>query len=399
VAAERAEQAAAVAPTLQVSPRRAPKQGGGEAMLTFAQGRVPPGVVEVQVGGEKADIVEVKPDSLRVRIPPGRPGPSRGVEVRRQGWQQYVLRAEGAFEYYEAIGFGASGQNVELLAVGSSAGSSTSSSTAVPAAAAAVASAAASSCGSLPPPAAPSPPPLLSVASRATGLVQALALTATPVPVLPTTTHEALSSGGGSRRVLQQRYFEVELLEWIKEKTTKAFAIGFAWPPSGSQQQQQQPGALVRRSSSMSSTPDRGGGGEASASSTSRLGSPSWGRLPETAGQLRQAFVAGGDLPKVYLDGQELGKVQGWRPLLDLSQGAVVGALLEEHEGGDLRLTIVQNGVRRWTSAPARRPASWTTSGGEPHGVVDICGNARQVQLRQGAAPPALLPAPEAAVP
>merc|ERR1719189_1459303 len=99
-----------------------------------------------------------------------------------------------------------------------------------------------------------------------------------------------------------------------------------------------------------------------------------WGRLPEIAADLRRAFLVGGDLPKAHLDGGQVCKVSGWRPLLDLGEGASVGVLLEEN-GQELSLTVFQDGVRR-CSTTARKPETWA---GEPHGVVDVCGCVRRV--------------------
>lgn len=109
-----------------------------------------------------------------------------------------------------------------------------------------------------------------------------------------------------------------------------------------------------------------------------------WKKLPEMLSGLPRSFSIGGDLPRVHLGCQELCKISGWRPLMELEVGSVVGALLEETPVGR-RLTVVQDGTAR-CSAEAPVPAEW---GDEVYGVVDVCGTVQRVELRQVVAPPA----------
>lgn len=184
------EEAKPAAPAIRVNPSRGSCDGcDAEVALTgFASDS--PAITDVLVGGEAAQILKASSESLRIRIPPGSVrGPLR-VEVRRDGWQQYVTVAEAAFQYYEAMGFGACGHHIEL---------------------------------STPSQAVPSEH-TLSVATRPASLNHALAITAAPVPLLG----EEMAMSRSA--VALRRYFEVEVLEVADQKTTKALAIGFAWP-------------------------------------------------------------------------------------------------------------------------------------------------------------------------
>ncbi|CAE7829663.1 nipblb [Symbiodinium sp. CCMP2592] len=109
--------------------------------------------------------------------------------------------------------------------------------------------------------------------------------------------------------------------------------------------------------------------------------------LPETRGsalraerarELRRATLLGYDLPKIYADGQEAGKIntKQWRPLKDLSAGSRIGLLIDRNAW---ELTVFMNGCRKVTvSIPtdgSQRPT-------EVWGIVDIHGNVRSVRLR-----------------
>jgi len=176
------------------------------------------------------------------------------------------------------------------------------------------------------------PGELPSVVVRKSGLVNGLALTAAPLAPI------------SSQSAPQRYYFEVEVLRTSEKPrgTTRTVSIGFAWSDAAG-----------------------------------------FGYLPEQANQLRRALVAGGDLPRAHLDGSEVKKLSGWRPLVDVGEGAVLGAMLEV-EAELLRLVIFQDGKQR-CSVEVAHTLSWP---GEPHGVVDVCGTVQQVALRQGSALP-----------
>uniref|UniRef100_A0A7S0ZQT8 Uncharacterized protein n=1 Tax=Noctiluca scintillans TaxID=2966 RepID=A0A7S0ZQT8_NOCSC len=107
--------------------------------------------------------------------------------------------------------------------------------------------------------------------------------------------------------------------------------------------------------------------------------------LPEVAHQLPQSVVMGGDLPHTFLDGSDLGKVSGWRPLIHVMRTSVIGALLEVRaprgsEAGSLLFKVYQDNSLR---AERRcEPRSWHGSKSKPpHGVVDVRGCVRRVRL------------------
>jgi len=178
-----------------------------------------------------------------------------------------------------------------------------------------------------------------SVAWRRTGLVNGITLTAAPLSPL----------GCGGLAGVERYYLEAEVLEVAEKRSGRTMALGFAWPLPG-------------------------------------------GHLPETAAALPRAFVVGGDLPRAHLGGRDLGKVSGWRPVLDVAAGTRLGWLLEA-DAGALRLSVLQDGTCRCV-VEAARPEGWF---GPPHGVVDVCGTVRRVQLRQGAPPlPSAKPSPGA---
>jgi len=325
-------------PPLRVTPATGPTAGcEAHIVATGLRGTI----AAVTVGGKAAEIVEASDDGLRVQVPPGIAEGPVSVEVWRDGWKDYVARVEHGFSYFEALTFGACGLNVELSA-----------------------------------------PPAMSsqataVAFRREGLVQAVAVTSQPVPQRP---------GAGRRG---RRYFEVGVLELSEQKTTKTMSLGFAWAPAGD-------GGSA--GGSTSSGPPRSADGAALAAPTAQpsaapaaaaAAGPAWGRLPENAAAMQRAFVVGGELPKAHLAGQEVGKVTKWRPLRDVVAGSSVGALLEETED-ELSLTVFQDSVQRF-SITAMRPKEWAAAA--VHGVVDISGHVRRVELKQGVAVPE---APEA---
>ncbi|CAK0792445.1 unnamed protein product [Prorocentrum cordatum] len=287
-------------------------------------------IAEVLVGGARAEILgPCGGGGVRVRLPPGRAGAPLAVEARAAGWERLVASAQDAFRYCESVAFGACSSNVQLASE----------------------EGAAEACRS--------------VASRVSGLVNGVALTAAPLPELG----EDVGVPAGWRGY----YFEVEVTQVSEKRTGRTVALGFAWPLQASWPQ------------------DPADVGPTPSASSSKVAASAWelsGRLPENASAMTRAFVAGGDLPKAFLGGRELGKLSGWRPVLDVGAGAVLGALLEVGPGA-LRLTVFQDAVRR-CSTEAALPPGWS---GAPHGVVDVCGSVQGVRLRQGAAPPRAAPA------
>jgi len=212
----------------------------------------------------------------------------------------------------------------------------------------------------------PSAPPhwLPVIATRTTGVLHSIVLTSIPLePRLEPTAQ------------VKRYYFDFEVREAIQKGATRTLALGFAWPPSlvttaqadgspvAAKGEAQSPGALLRHRSF--SAVD----GRAS--------------LPETANELLHAFIVGGDLPHIRLGGVSLGKVSGWRPLKDVVAGSVLGCLLEQDERV-WRLKIFQDGTCRCETEVV--PPTWGAD--PPHGVIDVCGSVRCVELRQSLGPP-----------
>eukprot|EP00928_Gymnodinium_smaydae_P092493 TRINITY_DN7637_c0_g1_i1.p1 TRINITY_DN7637_c0_g1~~TRINITY_DN7637_c0_g1_i1.p1 ORF type:complete len:671 (-),score=167.49 TRINITY_DN7637_c0_g1_i1:51-2063(-) len=191
---------------------------------------------------------------------------------------------------------------------------------------------------------------VLTIARRISGVVNGLAFTSAPLTPMDAA---ATGDAGATSELSGERsyYYELEIREVAEKRQGRTLVLGFAWPLTSGQD--------------TSADVD-------------------WGRLPETAAELSRAFVLGGDLPRAYLAGSDLGKVTGWRPLLELSGGTMIGALLRVL-GDTLRLSIIQDGVPRCT-AEATLPAGWGAC--DPHGVVDVCGTVHSVELRQGVCPP-----------
>lgn len=277
-------------PDVVIEPSFGPCSLGCDAFVSCE--RLKGEIHEILIDGEPVQIIESQLSKARVRVPPAAGVGARRVEVRTADWFHHVAISDAGFEYFEPISFGVCGHNTKLEV-----------------------------------PYGAQPGELPSVASRSTGLLHGLALTAAPLSQIP------------SPDTLQRYYFEFEVLK-VAEKsrgTTRTVSLGFTWPESK--------GTVA---------------------------------LPEQAGQLSRAFVAGGDLPRAYFDGCELMKISGWRPLLEVCQGTVLGAMLEIDDTV-LRLTIFQDGKKR-CSVEAVQALSWS---GEPHGVVDVCGTVQQVALRQ----------------
>lgn len=354
-----AEELAPVPVQEQPLPRRRPRVAvnpsrgscdGCDAEVTvsgFADGS--PHITAVMVGHELASIVQASAESLRIRIPPGAAGGPLRVEVRRDGWEQYVMVAEAAFQYFELMGFGACGRNVRL-----------SSPDAEPASR------------------------FLSVATRSTGLTNAYAITADAIPIIDDEEPAAeTDEDQTSRRPPRRRYFEFEVADISDQKSMKALSVGYVWPtPSVSSTNLRQPSPTPAASAD-----DRKS--ESGRSGSSQHASV-WGRLPEEVIQLPRSLLVGGGRTKAHLAGEELCSISGWRPATDVLAGSVIGVLLEEQSNGEACdtacIVVFQNGLRR-CSTTATIPLEWSVSAA-PHGVVDINGTIRRVELRQGAVPP-----------
>lgn len=164
-------------------------------------------------------------------------------------------------------------------------------------------------------------------ACRSNGLTKALALTAEPLKEL-------------DRLELTDNrcfYFEFEVVGVSEKRTSRTLALGFAWDAD---------------------------------------------RLPDTAAEMPRSIVVGGDLPRAHFNGREFGKVSGWRPLVDVGAGSILGALLEV---GSCSLTanIFQDGRRRCSvEVPLPDEARWLQEA--PFGVIDVCGSVTRVTLRSG---------------
>lgn len=191
--------------------------------------------------------------------------------------------------------------------------------------------------------------------------VHAVAVTSAP---LPATTAYRPADPSEAWPGAQCFYFELEVLE-LEVGMADAMAMGFAWEPPL----------------------------EAA-------------RLPVAASALPRSLVLGGDLPCTYFDTIDLGRVHGWRPLVHVAQGSIVGALLEIcWKGGkrgsnpsalpgrglpEMRLSIFQDGTRRASVRPLlpQDPGAWLPrQAAGPHGVVDLRGGVRRVRLTDAAAP------------
>lgn len=159
--------------------------------------------------------------------------------------------------------------------------------------------------------------------------------------------------------VVSQYYFEFKVLEAVP--SSLALMLGFVWHPD------------VR------DCPDDKEFAECET-------------LPASARELSHAFVAGGDPSRWYLGGKECGpnrgKIGAWRPLMCVASQNVLGALLEVRQPSDeassptLRFTVYQDGILRASVQVeldhCEDTAQLSTA---PHGLIDIGGNVRKVQL------------------
>jgi len=305
---------------VSLEPARGPCSSGCEADVRCSGLDGP--VSEVLVNGQHVEVLSATCWGARIRLPPCAVKGHVRVEVRAARWRQRVAVAEAGFQYYEPIGFGPHGKNIQLAAE----------------------------------PGAPAGPEATkALATRVSGLLDGVALTASPLPAVPLE---------GLPQVVRY-YYEIEVQEVAQRVTgtTRTLSLGFAW----SGQRPQAP--LVQEAS---------GGCFAGIAAASTSASST--RMPEMARNLPRAFVVGGDLPRVYLAGKELSKVTGWRPLFDVGAGAVLGALLQV-QTGTARLTILQDGVVRCAVDAELPDGRWD---GPPHGAVDVCGTVQRVALRQG---------------
>jgi hypothetical protein len=293
---------------------------------------------EVLVDGIKGDIIEATSERARIRVPPSQTIGSASVELRTKAWLKHVAFSQAGFRYYDPIGFGVCGRNVNLEAAD----------------------------GAL----AKAPPRF---AKREEGLLEGVALTARPLTAVD---KKAVLAGQESGPNCRSYYFEtcIQAVSGKSRGTTRTFSIGFAWP----------------RLAAVSEC-------EVASDASTEIQF----RLPEMATQLKCGFVVGGDLPRAFMGGKCVKNVSGWRPLLEVVSGVSIGALLEIEEltqqtpapkviagsgsGSKFRLKVFQQGTLRCTiETPA--PTEWLRI--PPYGVVDVCGNVLGVELRQGAEPP-----------
>lgn len=88
--------------------------------------------------------------------------------------------------------------------------------------------------------------------------------------------------------------------------------------------------------------------------------------------------MLGYDLPKIYSDGKEVGKINAkqWRPLKELVVGSRIGLLIER---SSKELSVFVNGVKKVSSTFADG-AQWPL---KVWGVVDVHGTVRSVRLLQ----------------
>jgi len=179
-------------------------------------------------------------------------------------------------------------------------------------------------------------------------------------PLLP-----EMPAGAGRRgRATSRRYFfEVQVPE-VAKGTTESMSLGFAW--------------------------------SAGASGAAELASA------KTARGLPLALVVGGDLPRAYCCGRVVGTEIGWRPILHVREGSVVGAVLEVSRCAALpdseqafraSLAVLQDGSKRAEVVMDLEPGSGDDAALlgvlsdpslDPYGVVELCGNVRRVQLYSG---------------
>lgn len=309
---------------VSVEPTQGPRHAG--CLAEVRCGGLDGPVSEVLVNGKHVEVLSATCWGARVRLPPvPRPGPA-SVEVRAARWRQRVAVAEAGFRYYESIGFGPHGKNIQLADE---------------------------------PNAPPGVEAAKTVAARVTGLLDGVVLTS--APLLPIFTE-------GLPQV--RYYYEFEVLETAQRVTgtTRTLSLGFAWhgPPP------ERP------------VVDAAGAGCFQAAQVQATGSSAVPRVPDMARSHPLSFVVGGDLPRVYVATKEISKVSsGWRPLFDVGVGSVLGVMLQV-QLGSAKLVILQDGSCR-CSMEAQLPSDDARWSGPPHGVIDVCGTVQRVALRQGA--------------
>ncbi|CAE8587699.1 unnamed protein product [Polarella glacialis] len=378
-------EASPVVQRVRFKPSVGPRDGGIEAEVT-AEG-LSGQIVEVLIDGIACKILEASNERALVRVPACGSSLRPKVEVRAIDWQNYVALEGSGFEYYTPLGFGVCGLNVKLSAGSDLPGGR-----------------------------------VMSVASRTSGLMNGMVLTAEPLLPLPTpaampvlltdsvevapdwkppfVTSPTLSFSPAPRSRIDSEeatedktrryYFELEVLEIADKRSSKTLSLGFAWRlPQGLLIDESEETELQRQDSMASLELRR----SIPKGVERRPSISAWVRgsgLPESAAALPRSVVIGGDLPKAFVGGQEVARINtGWRPLLDLVPGSVLGALLEVDAGDEqMRLAVFQDGERRaFAEAPVPRDWRWPSLG-DPSGVVDVCGNVLRVALRQNARPP-----------
>jgi len=101
----------------------------------------------------------------------------------------------------------------------------------------------------------------------------------------------------------------------------------------------------------------------------------------ERARDLDSCCMLGYDLPKVFANGVEVGKLKHWRPLKDLTVGSRVGLLIERET---MELSVFVNGTKKVSATIPSAGQPWPS---EVWGVVDVHGNVRSVRLSPPKAP------------
>jgi len=269
-------------------------------------------------------------------------------------WQKCAALQENALEFYEVVSFGPGGLNLQLSSKEDEGDT-------------------------------------LTIATRTSGLVNGVVLTS-ELPAMPAEVEDA-DAADGSAKVssessnAERYYFKVQVLEVSEKRTNRTMSLGFAW---------RLPHAMLEDSQE---APDSSAPSSSTGSRAQFRRASSWvtGGMPENASGLPRSFILGGDLPKAYLGGREIAKVTGWRPLLDVVPGSTIGALIEVHADDRLRLSIFQDEIYR-CSVEATLPEDWRWPAlGAPNGVVDVCGMVTSAALCQGASPPKVMEAEDAA--
>jgi len=188
------------------------------------------------------------------------------------------------------------------------------------------------------------------IAQRKEGLLHGIVLTQSALEPLPP--EAATSSSSKSSCSGPQYYYEIDVREpHLPSTRSRTILLGFAW---------------ARNPASATAEPD-------------------FGILPEVSSEMPRTLVVGGDLPKVFLDGKEVAKVPGWRPVKDVVPGTMLGLQLAPVGNHVWQLSIFQDADLRCT-INVTLPESWTEA--PPHALIDVCGAVKCVKLRQNALPP-----------